>query len=137
MTERRSKHNARRTDEYAEAITINLPYPIVPYVRMTRLGKFTSEAAQRYLANQDNLKLFMRVDLDRMLPPRMPLAVDISVTVPQSVGHRCDLDNLLTAILDAGRGILSADDRWIASIVIDRRIGKDWITKIHIRTEEA
>ena len=70
-------------------------------------------------------------------PPRMPLAVDISVTVPQSVGHRCDLDNLLKAILDAGRGILYADDRWIDSIVIDRRIGKDWITKIHIRTEEA
>ena len=135
MTERRSKYNARRTDEYAEAITINLPYPIVPYVRMTRRGKFTSEAAQKYLANQDNLKLFMRVD--RMLPPRMPLAVDISVTVPQSVGHRCDLDNLLKAILDAGRGILYADDRWIDSIVIDRRIGKDWITKIHIRTEEA
>lgn len=122
MTERRNKYHAK--SDYIEELFVTGDCPIVPYVRMTRRGKFTSAAAQRYMANQDELRLVMHTSW--MLPPQMPLTVDIAITVPREVGHRCDLDNLLKALLDAGNGILYADDRWIDTIRVRREIGEDW-----------
>ena len=100
---------------------------IVPYVRMTRRGKFVSKRAQRYLASKDNITLRVKEQMQAqnydMMPGQTPLWVCIDIHTPTSQGHKCDIDNLAKAVLDACNGVLWPDDRWIDDLSIDRKIG--------------
>lgn len=94
--------------------------PIVPYVRMTRRGKYVREDAQRYLASQTALRVQMRLAMARAGYTMMPLQTPLMVRIVFGwCRHNCDLDNLVKAVMDAGNGILWPDDRWVD--VIDAR----------------
>ncbi len=95
---------------------------IVPYVRMTRKGKFVDPRAQRYLASKAEMAYSFKTAMGReefdMIPARTPF--EVSITLMHTAGHKADLDNILKAILDAGNGIIYPDDRWCNEIHIVR-----------------
>ena len=101
--------------------------PVMPYVRMTQKGKWSSPRAQEYLANRSCLEFGIKRALSEgghyMLPAQTPLWIAIIYVAPREQGHRCDTDNLLKAVLDACNGIVYPDDRWIDSISIRRYFG--------------
>ena len=106
--------------------------PIKPYVRMTQKGKWSSPQAQEYMCNQQALRSEIYLDMLRgkhkMLPAQTPLWIAIVYVAPVSQGHRCDLDNITKAVLDACNGIVYPDDRWIDSIDIRRYFGDPYLT---------
>ena len=95
----------------------------MPYVRMTRKGKFVQPRAQAYMANQEALKLELKNQMQLqnfdMFPAQTPLAVGIKFTVPKDM-HTKDLDNLVKAILDAMQGVVFKNDMWIDQIMAKR-----------------
>ena len=95
---------------------------VIPYVRMTRRGKHARPNARRYLAHQQDLAWEMRRRLMGVAPlGREPLQVSITILTDGPAPHNCDLDNQVKAILDAAKGILFEDDRWVDRIVAERR----------------
>jgi len=95
---------------------------IVPYVRMTRRGKFVDPRAIIYLASKTELGMkfnsAMALNEYDPIPGQTPFRVIASVH--HTAGRRADLDNILKAILDAGNGIIYPDDRWCEGIHIER-----------------
>lgn len=95
---------------------------IIPYVRMTQRSKWVDPRAQAYLASkaaiQYQLKNQMVLENLDPLPDRTPLEVSLSFQRPAM--HKCDLDNLLKAVLDACQGIVFKDDRWVDRIFTER-----------------
>lgn len=92
---------------------------IVPYVRMTRRGKWVNESAKLYLASQEALAWQMKQAMSKnellMLPERTPLQVSILITVSKRL-HCSDLDNQVKAVLDAAQGVVFKNDLWIDKI---------------------
>ena len=99
---------------------------VVPYVRMTRKSKFVNPSAQRYLTSQEHIawqvKTIMTTRGWQMIE-KTSLAVYIRQTVAGDP-HYCDADNTIKAILDAVKGIVWNDDRWVDSITFVRVSGK-------------
>jgi len=62
------------------------------------------------------------------LPSRTPLAVEIRLCTRSL--HRCDVDNLAKAVLDAMNGIVYPDDRWIDDLHIRREVGEPGVVVI-------
>jgi Holliday junction resolvase RusA-like endonuclease len=93
---------------------------IVPYVRMTRRGKFVRPRAKRYLASKDRIGWQLKVQMQNcaMLPERTSLRAILSFELPAP--HRCDIDNQIKAVLDAAQGIVYRDDRWIDAVTAVR-----------------
>ena len=98
---------------------------IQPYTRTTQKQKFVDERYQRYRASQHGIRLQLRAQMRRegweMLPERTPLDVCLWF---YPADHRCDLDNLVKAVLDAAQGIVFKDDRWVDSICAVRGTGE-------------
>jgi len=110
-------------------LDIDIYAEVVPYVRMTQRGKWVKPDAIRYMNSQREVKILMsyakhnRDDYeDWIVPEKCQFSVVVAFYVKQA--HRCDLDNLCKAILDAGQGVLYKDDRYA-----------DKITAIRIKTE--
>jgi Holliday junction resolvase RusA-like endonuclease len=110
---------------------------IMPYVRMTRRGKYTDPRAQAYMASQTAIQWQLNCQMvDRnlpMLPPQTPLSVSIVIWTDR--GHTCDADNLAKAIIDAAQGIVFKNDLWIDWLHVERRHGERehcqlWIDKL-------
>ncbi len=99
---------------------------IVPYVRMTRRGKFVLERPMRYMASQDAIRYQcierMREQGWEMLPSQTRLFVKITVFPARKVHHKQDLDNILKAILDAMQGVVFSNDLWVDQINISRAV---------------
>jgi len=122
---------------------------MIPYVRMTRAGKYVSPRAGRYLASQSVLKNLMiervkeladkgqtlyadminarvdgkdiQVEIMVPIPPKETFSVEINFFfAPKKSMHYCDLDNLVKAVMDAGNKVLFTDDRWCDSITASR-----------------
>ena len=102
---------------------------IKPYVRMTKRGKYVDPQAMEYLASkgclQVKIKELMSLHKIEMLPGQTALAVWITLGVPSKQGHRCDVDNLAKAVLDACNGILYPDDRWVDFLSVYRYVTED------------
>lgn len=126
-----------------------LTHHMIPYVRMTRYGKYVSPRAQRYLASQAQLKEQMvakvkelaskgqtlysdminarvdgkdiQVEIMVPIPPKEPFNLELNFFFhPDKAMHYCDLDNLVKAIMDAGNKVLFTDDRWCDGFVANR-----------------
>ena len=112
---------------------------IIPYVRMTRKGKYVNERAQAYLANQDLLKIRLKeIMRDRnfiMLPPATPMSVKLVFYRLQPDMHTSDLDNLQKAVCDSMNKIVYPDDRWIDHFIIDRKLNKVEGVAISVRID--
>lgn len=96
-------------------VTFSVRGPVVPYVRVGR--ERWTDRARRYLAWQDAF----RWELIAQLPTTAPLYAEGDVAVALGFfrgARRCDADNLAKAILDAGNGVLFADDQQVASLVV-------------------
>lgn len=111
---------------------LELRGPIVPYVRMTRRGKYVREDAQRYLESQTALRVQMRMQMTRlgyvMAQGQTPLFVELYFGW---ISHRCDLDNLVKACLDAMNGVVYPDDRWVDMVKALRHDG-DGMLRINV-----
>ena len=98
-----------------------------PYVRMTQRSKWVNPQAKEYLRSKgnlrDNMAAYMFNHKLEMMPAHVPLRIYLYLYVPSSPGHRCDLDNQIKAILDAGNKTMYPDDRWIDKIQAERMIG--------------
>ena len=109
---------------------------IVPYVRMTRRGKFVDPRAQRYLTSQDKigwrLKLQMRDNDWELLPESTPLWASIIIHRASGL-HKCDLDNQVKAILDAAQGIVFKNDFWFDDINAQRMLSDDKVDWAELR----
>jgi len=102
-----------------------IPGQFVPYVRMTRRGKYVSDRAQRYLNSQQVLAWWFNSQMTENgwgMIARTPIAVDITIQMTGGL-HRQDLDNQVKAILDAANGIVWSDDRWVDSLTARRILG--------------
>lgn len=103
--------------------TFTLTGPFVPYVRMTRRGKFADPRAQAYLSCQDALRWQINVQMSRSgllrLPERTPLAASLLFHFHHL--HTGDLDNHVKAIFDAAQGVVFANDCWIDQFAAIRR----------------
>jgi len=97
--------------------------PIYPYVRMTQKTKYTSPYAQMYLRNKGVLKFHLQQQMDAgefSMFEHQPMGCDLSFNVEQM--HKCDLDNLVKAVLDAAQGVVYTNDSWIDSISARRKL---------------
>jgi Holliday junction resolvase RusA-like endonuclease len=92
--------------------------------------------AQQYLTSEAQLQLkfkeCMTLHDEEMFPDRTPLIIMGIIMVPAAQGHKCDLDNLIKAILDAGNKFLFPDDRWIDHVTFSRLISKDFTGVISV-----
>lgn len=101
---------------------------IKPYVRMTQRGKWVEPNAIEYLRSKRSIQLQIKnqmtlADLDK-LPDKTPLKASIAIRMPGV--HKCDLDNLVKALLDAAQAIAFKDDRWIDAISATRKVDTDY-----------
>lgn len=93
---------------------------VIPYVRMTRKGKYVNPRAQAYLANKDVLRLKLKEimrdkDYD-IVPKRTPMKASFSFYRLNGDVYTSDLDNLVKAVCDAMNDLVYPDDRWIDEI---------------------
>lgn len=91
---------------------------VVPYVRMTRRGKYVRQTAKDYLASKENLSWSFKAQMAEngyeKIGKRTPFEIEILYFAPNI--FQFDLDNLVKAVLDAGNGIIYPDDRWCQEI---------------------
>ena len=121
-----------------KAVSVLLTEPIVPYVRMTRRGKWMEfdrkgnpSKAQRYIVNQEILKTRIKEQLKLKghaeLPifrNKQPLRCHITLLVHKDL-HRKDLDNQIKALLDAAQGLIFENDLWIDTITAERSLSAE------------
>ncbi len=111
-------------------LTFVIKGKIKPYVRMTQRSKYCDPQAQEYLASQENLAWVLQTHMSvngwEMLPGQSPLSVSVVFTFPGG-WHNADLDNQIKAVVDAAKGIVWADDRWIDHLDGDRKAGDDYV----------
>jgi len=112
---------------------------IKPYVRMTQRGKWVKPDAQEYLASkaaiQYKLKNQMAIQRLAPFPPQTPLKISLSFRLPTP--HRCDLDNLIKAVLDAAQGVVFKDDRWVDDIVATRCTADEYACVLRVEVLET
>lgn len=107
--------------------------PIVPAVRMTQRSKYTSRAAQEYLAWKQAIGYTFKEGMRRLghdEPFDCPVEVSLVVcTLEPPAG---DIDNLLKAVLDAANKIVWLDDKQVRRVVVDlgprisHEVGDEW-----------
>lgn len=123
----------------AMEISLCVRHDVVPYVRMTQRGKWSSLRAQEYLASQMRLAMLLKSEMARLglrpAPPRTRLRVQVTMFEPGSVRHNRDLDNLVKAVLDAARGVVIPDDRWVDEIAAVRTISDDDAPRVALIVE--
>lgn len=100
------------------SLVFRLTGPFIPYVRMTRRGKFVNARAQAYLSNQDALRWQIMAQMSAKNYLRLPDATPLRVLLTFHLRrmHAGDLDNLIKAVLDAAQSVLFSNDCWIDSI---------------------
>ena len=112
--------------------TFTITGKIKPYVRMTRRGKWVDQQAQEYLASQDDIRWQLALQgRPALLPAKTPLNVSLVFTFPGG-WHNADLDNQIKAVLDAAKGIVWKDDRWIDSLYGARKAGDDYLCTLRV-----
>ena len=107
-------------------------------VRMTRKGKWTDKAAQRYLEYKEYLKWTILKGIStaqKKFEPGEALHVDIlfKMPIPESNSKKLkrdlpgtphmktpDIDNLVKGVFDSINGILWADDNQVASVAASK-----------------
>lgn len=99
----------------------------MPYVRMTRKGKYVQPRAQAYMANQEMLRLEIKNQMQLqgldMLPTQTPLGIGIVFAVTKDL-HTKDLSNLFKAVEDAMQGVVYQNDCWVDQIKTERMLVK-------------
>ena len=110
-------------------IHMRLAGPIVPYTRMTQ-GSLWTERSKRYLASQDALRVQMQAGMARngWKPYQKGLPLQVRIVFGWRL-HNRDIDNEAKAILDAAKGILFDDDRWIDRLTVERDKRDIWDNK--------
>jgi len=110
-------------------------FQIVPYVRMTRRGKWISKQAKRYLSNQEQLAWIFKQDWGSKPPIDCPVAISFSVHV--SHNRQIDSDNVDKALRDALQkaGVIK-NDRLIIGTNITR-LWHDGIDRVVVQLEKV
>lgn len=104
----------------------------LPYVRMTRRGKWTDPRAQAYLVSQEAVAWQFQEQCKGMLPDRTPLRVTILIKTPAP--NRGDVDNLAKALIDSAQGIVFRNDCWISELCVRREYAPEYIAAVVIET---
>jgi len=94
---------------------------IMPYVRMTRRGKWINPRARAYLASKEAIGWQYRAQMAMNDWPMLPGQTSLRVCIEFGYcKHTGDIDNLAKATIDAGNGIIWPDDRWIDALEVIR-----------------
>jgi Holliday junction resolvase RusA-like endonuclease len=84
---------------------------------MTQRSKFADSNAQDYIANQFEIKLKIKEQMNAqgltMLPDKKSLYFSLDYWPPKGKQHKGDLDNILKAVVDALQGVVFSNDAWI------------------------
>jgi Holliday junction resolvase RusA-like endonuclease len=126
-------------DDIAKSIAtflrFEIPGIIKPYVRMTRRGKWVDPEAREYLASKAAIAMQLRAQMAfnerNILPPQTALRCYVLVQRVEAL-HRCDLDNIVKAVLDSAQGIAFHNDCWIDSIWACRWMGSEDVVKFGV-----
>jgi Holliday junction resolvase RusA-like endonuclease len=103
-------------------------FELQPYVRMTQRSKFADSNAQNYIKNQAEFQLLVRnyVNLknypmagDHYIPDTAPFMLCAYVFTGKRL-HRCDLDNIIKAVLDGTQGLIFKNDQMCDAILASR-----------------
>ncbi|UVI31199.1 RusA family crossover junction endodeoxyribonuclease [Paenibacillus spongiae] len=116
--------------------TVELSMTPMGAVRMTRKGKWTSEAAQRYLTYKQAAAWKLRQVFKEPLPYAVDVNVRFTLPVPPSWGKKKktehigqhvtvkpDIDNLLKGLFDAANKIVWLDDNLVARCSAEKVYG--------------
>lgn len=104
---------------------IIIPGRPVPYVRMTKRGKYVKRSAQRYMAYKDRIGWIAKAQGVRAdQRQRIGIKVYLHGKTTQ-FGRDGDIDNYLKAALDGLNGIAYQDDRQITSIWAEKLRAED------------
>lgn len=120
-------------------------------VRMTRRGKWTNPAAQRYLAYKEQLEIAMFAQLCSssekafekgealrvVIVFKMQIPASSSVKVREKLMYtthikKPDIDNLIKGVFDSANGVLWADDNQVTSVAATKFYGLAPGIEIHI-----
>lgn len=109
-------------------------------VRMTRRGKFTNPAAQRYLDYKQDIYYQLMNQVKREYKPLdgpVGVSVRFLMPIPQSWSKKKkaeavdrthvskpDIDNLIKGVFDAANGLLWIDDNRVAAMVVSKVYSK-------------
>ena len=100
---------------------------IIPYTRVTDRSK-RSERAKIYFASQNAVRLQLQAQMSlqdwTILPGQTPLSVQVRVYQAKGL-HKCDLDNIVKALLDAAQGTVFENDFWVDEINAVRWLASD------------
>jgi len=107
---------------------------VIPYVRMTRRGKYVNPRAQLYLSSKAAIgyQYTQQMAQNDWQPfGKESLHIEISILTTGSI-RTYDLDNAIKAYIDAGNKIVWFDDRYIDKIIAYRAVGEDELAIIKI-----
>lgn len=102
-------------------------------MRMTQSGKWVKPEAQKYLTCKFDLAYQFKQQMhDKPILGRAPLSVGIVFGIGGNY-HHCDLDNQIKTILDAAKGIVFLDDRWVDHITAERSKTAEHVTTVFVQ----
>jgi crossover junction endodeoxyribonuclease RusA len=110
--------------QHFDPITIWIEGRVVPYTRMTQRGKYVKPDAVRYIDSQNRLKSVIARDTTEYMrgewyvPEKCQFGAHMTFYVASL--HKCDLDNLVKAVMDACQKVLFKDDRYCDTIFATR-----------------
>lgn len=138
-------------DTSFEEVSFELTDKIIPYVRMSQRSQYVEPLARRYIAERNSLRdslaweclfrirdgtksfietikskkgsSYVESEITLLIPARVPFAMSVTF-INHYAGKKCDLDNLLKSVLDAGNKIIFADDRWCDQMTATRCIDR-------------
>ena len=100
---------------------------VMPYTRTHKGSYRVNKWAAKYKSQEAALKLGMQNAMqlagEPMLPGQTPLEVIINIR--KNPLHKCDLDNLVKALLDAANRVVYPDDAWVDYIRAGRALAED------------
>lgn len=116
--------------------------------RVVRQGAFTRTYTPVKTVSAENaIRAALYEQKGRCYPPKVPLVVNLSFhvvrpkstprTVPYPTTKPGDIENLAKTVLDAGNGILWADDSQIVTLTAQKHYASDGVAKIEIRVGEV
>lgn len=93
----------------------------IPYVRMTKRGKFVKENAQRYLTYKDKVGWIARSYIKTMSNKKIDIKVIVYLNGKKSeFGRDGDVDNYLKTAMDALNKIAYKDDRQVVKASVEK-----------------
>ncbi len=102
-------------------IKVIIPGRPVPYVRMTKRGKFVKQNAQRYLNYKEYIGFVSKGKIKRVSEKKIEIGVKVYLYGKTTeFGRDGDADNYLKAAMDGLNKIAYKDDRQVIKAIVEK-----------------